>query len=108
MRLTVFYICAGMMCLTAFAQSPILPDKLSHDSGELCLTAYQKRHYEQAFPLCENAAHEGVLAAQNRLGDLHFFGYGIPKNYKKALFWYEKAAEKGYTQSQNNLAYMFH
>ena len=30
-------------------------------------------------------------------------GEGVEQNYKKAVFWYEKAANQGYTEAQHNI-----
>jgi TPR repeat protein len=34
---------------------------------------------------------------------MHYSGEGTPKNHKKALYWFTKAAEQGYDKAQNVL-----
>lgn len=38
------------------------------------------------------SAKSGNLEAQNMLGYIYFYGKRVSKDYKKALFWYEKAS----------------
>jgi TPR repeat protein len=37
------------------------------------------------------------------------FGKGVLKDYKQAVYWYQKAADQGYAKAQSNLgiAYAF-
>ena len=48
------------------------------------------------------------MEAQSNLGFMYDTGNGVKKDYKKALYWYEKAAEQGDAFAQNNLGVMFH
>jgi TPR repeat protein len=44
---------------------------------------------------------------QTRLGNNYKTGMGVDKNYKKAVYWYRKAAEQDFAPAQNNLAVMY-
>jgi TPR repeat protein len=47
-------------------------------------------------------------SAQFNLGKMYNNGLGsIPKNYTKAIEWYEKAADQGYASAQQNLGIMY-
>ena len=52
-------------------------------------------------------AHEGQAQAQDALGAMYFFGFGVPQNDAKAYKWYRLAAEKGNAEAQNNLGTMY-
>ena len=39
---------------------------------------------------------------------MYYEGQGTPKNYKKALYWYEKSAKQGLVEAQNNLGQMYY
>ena len=41
------------------------------------------------------SAERGVASAQRELGYCYYNGYDIPKNYKQAAYWFQKAAEQG-------------
>jgi len=41
------------------------------------------------------------------LGVIYTDGRGVPKDEAKAVHWYEKAAEQGYANAQNNLGNMY-
>lgn len=45
--------------------------------------------------------------SQNHLGNFYYYGYKVPKNHEKAVYWYRKAAEQGDKVGQCNLAYMY-
>ena len=49
-------------------------------------------------------AEEGNAAAQFNLGLMYQNGYGVPQDYKEAVYWYRLAAEQGYANAQSNLA----
>ena len=50
----------------------------------------------------------GDAGAQYNLGVMYYDGLGVDVNFKKAIEWYEKAAEQGHAHAQNNLAHMSH
>lgn len=41
------------------------------------------------------------------LGDRYFVGYGVAKDYEKAVKWYIKAADKGNSEAQATLGYCY-
>ena len=45
--------------------------------------------------------------AQYRLGNMYYYGYGVNKDYKKAVEWYQKSADQGYKLAQNDLGHMY-
>ncbi len=45
--------------------------------------------------------------AQNRLGDMYYFGQGVGKDYAEAAKWYRKAAEQGHADAQAKLGLMY-
>ncbi|MBI5252019.1 MAG: SEL1-like repeat protein, partial [Desulfomonile tiedjei] len=46
--------------------------------------------------------------AQNDLGDLYFYGRGVPTDYTEAVKWYRKAADQGYARAQADLGDMYY
>ena len=52
-------------------------------------------------------ANDGHAWAQNNLGFRYQNGDGVPKDYKKAFEWYQKAAVQGYAFAQNKLAWLY-
>jgi TPR repeat protein len=69
--------------------------------------AYKRRDYAEAARRFRNAARQGYLRAQFRLGAMYAKGRGVPLDYAEALKWYRKAAEGGYVYAQANLGYMY-
>ena len=49
-----------------------------------------------------------IAKAQFNLGRMYEKGWGVTKDYKKAMEWYAKAAEQGYARAQYNLGVMYY
>jgi len=64
------------------------------------------RYKEYTMSELQALAKQGDAAAQCRLGLMYEKGQSVPKNYKKAVEWYRKAAEQGYARAQHNLGWM--
>ena len=45
--------------------------------------------------------------AQNKLGDMYYFGKGVPKDYVEAAKWFHEAAEQGHADAQAKLGLMY-
>jgi TPR repeat protein len=45
--------------------------------------------------------------AQFNLGVKYTFGKGVLKDYKQAVYWYQKAADQGDAKAQSNLGTMY-
>ncbi len=48
------------------------------------------------------------VPAINNLGATYQIGIGVPRDYQKALFWYEKASEMGFAPSMAVVAWLYH
>jgi TPR repeat protein len=62
---------------------------------------------ELAATIFSAAAEQGHAAAQCKLGTVYFEGDGVPKDFAKAMEWYEKSAEQGYVVAQSSLGEMY-
>jgi len=49
----------------------------------------------------------GSIDAMNDLGNAYLTGHGVHKNYKEALTWYQKTADKGDALGMYNLGVMY-
>ena len=58
---------------------------------------------EELLPL----AQAGDTSSQFNLGFIYYKGEGIPQDYQKAAYWWQKVAEQGYSGAQNNLGAMY-
>jgi hypothetical protein len=54
------------------------------------------------------AAEQGSVAAQFRLGTMYYFGEGVLQDYQEAALWYRKAAEQGSASARFNLGIMYY
>ena len=52
-------------------------------------------------------AEQGVAEAQHDLGVLYHEGLGVPRNHRKAVKWFRKAANQGYAKGRFDLAVMY-
>ena len=53
------------------------------------------------------AAELGDASAQLNLGNMYYFGDGVPEDKAEAVKWYCKAAEQGHRAAHNNLGVMY-
>lgn len=71
------------------------------------LRALKNRSYKVEFdrllPLANNADGD----AQNRIGEMYEFGYGVERNSGKAIEWYREAAEQNVVAAWHNLGRCF-
>lgn len=70
--------------------------------------AFDKGNYETAYKLWAPIAEQGDAEAQNYLGIMYYLGFGVSRDYKKAIQWYEKAATAGHADAQRNYGDMLH
>ena len=64
--------------------------------------AFEKGDYETAHKLWMPLAQNGDADAQNYLGIIYYLGFGVERDYKKALEWYELSAKAGNADAQKN------
>ena len=55
---------------------------------------YRTGHYRDAVPYLETLAQKGDKAAMYRLAHLYEEGLGVKQDYKKAAYWYKRAAKQ--------------
>ena len=77
------------------------------DVEDRCQQLCKNGQYEQAFPVCSEAAEQGDVKTQNILGLMYDSGKGVQQDYAEAAKWYRKAAEQGYADAQYNLGGMY-
>lgn len=67
-----------------------------------------KRNKEEAIRLLRQAAEQGHVDAQIKLGEAYFFGKGIGKDKNEAIKWYSKATEQGSADAQYKLGWCYY
>ena len=72
----------------------------------LHITSSEDEVIKQKYTLSMEAAEQGLLDAQDRVGYL-YENFNLFKNEQKAVEWYQKAAEQGYAESQCDLGVMY-
>lgn len=58
--------------------------------------AYQKGEFPKAVPAFERLAKLGHPVAEWLMGNIYFFGQGVPRNFVRAREMFENSAEQGY------------
>lgn len=56
---------------------------------------------------CRKAAQQGNMTSQTRLGEMYFYGRGVPRDYVEAMKWLLKAAEQGHVEAYYILGCMY-
>ena len=82
---------------------------LGHLGSVNSLRAVKDKEYKKELLTVEPAAKAGDAKAQNRLGEMAEFGYGMKRDPNMAIQWYKQSAEQGYVPAQHNIgrAYNF-
>ena len=65
--------------------------------------AYKDKGYKIELETVQPAAEGGDATAQNRLGEMYEFGYGVKRDPAKAIEWYKRAADQGLVIAQHNI-----
>lgn len=68
---------------------------LSHAGFDEGMDAYTKGNYAAAYAEFLQAAQQGDMRAQGKLGGLYLYGVGVEKNYIEAYAWLDLAAGQG-------------
>ena len=61
----------------------------------------------EAFQFYQQAAEKGNISSTYQMGECYYYGRGVGKDFKKAIEWYEKAAEIGSGSACIDLAYIY-
>jgi TPR repeat protein len=69
--------------------------------------AAEKGDYAEALRLMRPLAEQGLATAQNYLGIMYEWGWGVPQNDAAAASWFRKAADQGDAHAQYNLGLMY-
>lgn len=74
-----------------------------------CIVIARPTHRVYAMDVNElqTKARQGYVAEQLELGEAYLMGKGLPKSYKDAEYWYEKAANSGNAEAANLVGYMY-
>ena len=64
---------------------------------------YVKKEFPEAAKWFYRAAEQGHAGAQCNLGNMCYFGEGMPRDFDKSVEWYRPAAEQGHAEAQYNL-----
>lgn len=59
-------------------------------------------------PYFVNAHKGGDVISRAYIGKMHYDGCGIPRDYDKALFWFETAAMYGNAEAQRMVGLMYY
>jgi len=71
------------------------------------LAAYGREDYATAMRALQPLAEVGDVVAQFYVGSMYEDALGVDKDYRKAAFWYRKAADQGHAGAQHNLSFMY-
>jgi tetratricopeptide (TPR) repeat protein len=70
--------------------------------------AARLKDYAEALRWYRQAADQGDVVAQVKIGFLYHNGLGVAQDYGEALRWYRKAADQGNAVAQHNLALQYY
>jgi len=68
-----------------------------------CLNLSTMNHHKQAFPICLQLAEKGNAEAQDKVGKMYEYGWGVKKDHTLAERWLRKSAMQGLASAQTHL-----
>ena len=77
------------------------------EGTDLAWNAYRKGEFPRAVPVFARLAQLGHPVAEWLMGNIYFFGQGIPKDYGKAQAMFEASATQGYFAAFAPVAQMY-
>ena len=80
------------------------PDRFGGRLPDAAFGAYQRGLYITALNLAKPRAEAGDAAAQTLIAEILSRGLGVPRDEKRALKWYSRAAEQGIAEAQFHYA----
>ena len=75
------------------------PEKRCYQSGYLV-------DFDPGYQECLETAAAGSTRSMFHLGDLHYKGELLPRDYPRAFYWYHRAAMLGHNNAQYTVAHM--
>jgi len=81
--------------------------KVQNKDWTVDVKGYQQENYNKIFPIWLSKAKKGDPKYQFYTAKAYYFGKGIDKDLNKAVYWYKKSSEQGYSIAKNNLALMY-
>lgn len=69
--------------------------------------AYNRGDYVTAFRELRPLAEKGSAHAQYLLGSMYEYGWGVQRDYSRAVKWHRKAARQGNTDAKVNLHFLY-
>jgi len=80
---------------------------VEENAFKIAETAFKEGDFKKAFEIWSNRAESGILDwydgdpdSQYELGNMYLEGTGVVKDYKKALYWFKKAANRDNAKAQ--------
>ena len=97
-----------MRCLIIVALAFMLSLPVAAQDFEKAEEAFERGDYATALRELRRLAEQGYAPAQNKLGDMYYFGFGVLSDNAEVVKWYRRAAEQGHRGGQYNLGGMYY
>lgn len=104
-RALLFTLLALSITLRAAYSEPV--DTTAKDQFRSAKWAYQTKDYRTAYELLLPQAEQGMAEAQVLLGKMYRDGQGVPRSFRDASFWLQRAWEQGYKPAAAEMGYIF-
>ena len=102
LRILLFTVFASLLTWAGYHSNLVFADQRSGAVQQV-----PGNPYRHDFEIWVRLAQQGDAEAQFIAGLFHGGGEGIPVDYAKAYFWYQKAANQGHVDAQFNLAHLY-
>ena len=109
------YVSIAVLCINLIFDTTLHAEGLGYSLGttlevpdyDAARAAFDRRDYAAAFTAYYPLAEQGNVRAQDMIGMLYSFGWGVPANQKEAAHWYSLAVAQGSALSAFGLGGMY-
>lgn len=96
------HICSIIFSLSAFLALPLNASDVSD-----AISAMRAGDFAEAYCVLKPYAESGDAEAQYNIGWMYLNGYGLMMNDSKALAWWQRASDQGYTDASFSIAMLY-
>ena len=102
----IFPLVASLVITTALGTSSARAQAANGQADQLWQRAdglVNAKRYVEAVPILLQSAKLGNARAQTTLGNMYGDGKGVPKDFRQAMYWYQKGAKQGHRFAEYSL-----
>jgi len=105
----IIFVLISQLVFSESASSELFCDasKVQNKDWTIDIKGYQQENYNKIFLIWLSKAEKGNPKYQFYTAQAYYFGDGVTKDIKKAVYWYKKSSEQGYPIAKKQLSLIY-